>query len=105
MSGTASHPDKWALTSKGGSCSALGWVLHLPALQSPDHCGTIHNGIPFSIPFRNSPKGILTLSCVPMAAVCTAPGLMAVVLVAKAISLIEGLGLLCTWNKLIFTKG
>lgn len=48
---------------------------------------------------------MLTLSSVPMAAVGTALGLMAVVLVAKAIALSEGLGLLCTWNKLIFIKG
>lgn len=48
---------------------------------------------------------MLTLPSVPMAGVFTAPGLMAVVLVAKAITLIEGPGLLCTWNKLIFIKG
>lgn len=48
---------------------------------------------------------MLTLSSVPMAAVCTAPGLMDVLLVAKAITFIEGLRLLCTWNKLIFIKG
>lgn len=85
MSGTASHPDKWALTRKGGSCLDLDWVLHLSALQSPARCGHL------SIPFRNRPKGMLTLPSVPMAVVCTAPGLIAVVFVAKAITLIEGL--------------
>lgn len=34
---------------------------------------------------------MLTLPSVPMAVVCTAPGLIAVVFVAKAITLIEGL--------------
>lgn len=56
MSATVSHPDKRALASKGGSCSDLDWVLHLPALQSPAHCGH------FSIPFGNRPKGMLSLS-------------------------------------------
>lgn len=97
LSGTASHPDKWALTRKGGSCSDL----DVPALQSPAHCEHL------SIPFGNRPKGMLSLCSVPMAAVSqpTCTGLMAPVLVAKAITLKEGLGLLCASNKLIFIKG